>query len=325
MHVHRISLDNTEFEGNNNAYLLGVTDFVLIDPGVATDTTREQLAAGLGEYDIAFEDLDRIFLTHWHADHAGLAGELQAVSGADVYAHEADASLVAQGAPGWQDQVKRHEPLYDAWGMPEPKRDELRTFFETHKHVRGESVNVTPLTDGDTISVGNFTGTVTHLPGHTAGLAGLDFEIANRRILFGGDVLLPKYTPNIGGADVRVETPLATYLGTLQTLTSRGYTQVYPGHRDPIQAPARRARKIIEHHHDRAERVLRVVQDMQPVDTWTVSAELFGDLEGIHVLHGPGEASAHLSHLARHGVLETTEGEYTTTENVEAKFAALHR
>lgn len=323
MNVHRISLENTEFEGDNNAYLLGETDPVLIDPGVATDTTREQLAAGLRERGVTFEDLDRIFLTHWHADHAGLAGELQAVSDAEVYAHEADASLIAQGAAGWEAQIERHEPLYDSWGMPESKRTELRAFFEKHQYVRGEPVDVTALTDGDSITVDDCSGTVTHLPGHTAGLAGLDFQLTDRRLLFGGDVLLPKYTPNIGGADVRVETPLATYLDTLQTLVSRGYSQVFPGHRDPIDAPASRAAEIIEHHRERAERVFRVVQNDQPVNTWRVSAELFGELEGIHVLHGPGEAAAHLSHLTRHGVLEPTESGYVTTEDAEAKFAEL--
>lgn len=322
MQVHRISLDNTEFEGSNNAYLLGETNPVLIDPGVATETTREQLTAGLANHDIAFEDLDRIFLTHWHADHAGLTGELQEISGAEVYAHEADASLIAQGAVGWQDQIERHEPLYDAWGMPKTKRDELRSFFETHKHVRGKPVDVTPVTAGDTITVGDNTGTVTHLPGHTAGLAGLNFELTDRRILFGGDVLLPKYTPNIGGADVRVETPLATYLETLQILTNKGYTHVYPGHRDPIRAPAARATKITDHHRDRAERVFNIVQEKQPVDTWRVSAELFGDLEEIHVLHGPGEASAHLTHLVRHTVLEKSATEYVTAENAKIKLAS---
>ncbi|WP_458210150.1 MBL fold metallo-hydrolase [Haladaptatus sp. NG-SE-30] len=321
MHVHRISLDNTEFEGNNNAYLLGDTDPILIDPGVATDTTREQLAAGLADHDVTFQDIDRIFLTHWHADHAGLAGELQEVSGAEVYVHEADASLVAQGAAGWQPQIERHDPLYETWGMPETKRDELHTFFEMHRHVRGKQVDVAPVTGGDTFSVGDATGTVEHLPGHTVGQAGLEFEVGNRRILYGGDVLLPKYTPNIGGADVRVETPLATYLDTLQTVVDRAYDRVYPGHRDPIQTPAARATEIIDHHRDRAERVLRVVQERQPVDAWTVSAELFGALEGIHVLHGPGEASAHLIHLARVGVLKKTEAGYVATKDAEDKIA----
>nr|WP_227356542.1 MBL fold metallo-hydrolase [Haladaptatus salinisoli] len=321
MHIHRISLQNTEFEGNNNAYLLGDTDPVLIDPGVATDATREQLAAGLADHDLEFRDVDRIFLTHWHADHAGLAGELQEISGAEVYAHEGDASLVAQGAAGWEAQVARHDPLYDAWGMPAAKRTELRTFFEEHRRVRGRPVDVTPVADGDAFVADGVAGTVAHLPGHTAGLAGLDFEVAEGRILFGGDVLLPKYTPNIGGADVRVEAPLATYLDTLRTLASRGYGRVYPGHRDPISAPAARAAEIVEHHRDRAERVLGVVREKQPVDAWTVSAELFGELEGIHVLHGPGEASAHLTHLARHAVLEATESGYVTAEDAEAKLA----
>lgn len=62
MQIHRISLENTEFEGNNYTYLVGDADPVLIDPGVATNTTREQLAAGLAGHNVTFEDLHRFFL-----------------------------------------------------------------------------------------------------------------------------------------------------------------------------------------------------------------------------------------------------------------------
>jgi hypothetical protein len=49
--------------------------------------------------------------------------------------------------------------------------------------------------------------------------------------------------------------------------------------------------------------VLGVLNEHGPCDAWTVSAHLFGDLENIHILHGPGEAWAHLNHLERHGVV----------------------
>ena len=32
-----------------------------------------------------------------------------------------------------------------------------------------------------------------------------------------------------------------------------------------------------------------------------MSADLFGELESIHILHGPGESHAHLEHLERAG------------------------
>ncbi|MFC6730513.1 MBL fold metallo-hydrolase, partial [Natronoarchaeum mannanilyticum] len=78
MQVHPIALDNEEFEGNNDAYLVeaeGAT--ALIDAGVATPGVREQLEAGLADRGHSFESVDAVLLTHWHADHAGLAGTIQ--------------------------------------------------------------------------------------------------------------------------------------------------------------------------------------------------------------------------------------------------------
>ncbi|MXR22160.1 MBL fold metallo-hydrolase, partial [Halobacterium sp. PCN9] len=63
------------------------------------------------------------------------------------------------------------------------------------------------------------------------------------------------------------------------------------------------------HHDERTERVLAAVDELAPATPWEVSAELFGDLSRIHVLHGPGEAYAHLDHLVHEGVLaETSDG-----------------
>jgi hypothetical protein len=60
--------------------------------------------------------------------------------------------------------------------------------------------------------------------------------------------------------------------------------------------------------------VIEALDDRGPADTWTVSARLFGDLDGIHILHGPGEAFAHLDHLERHGVIERDGREYRLVE-----------
>lgn len=86
--MERISLSNAAFEGDNNVYLL-LTDAetVLIDTGDHLQSTRAQLESGLAEYGLEFADIDSVFLTHWHADHAGLAGTIQAESDARVYVH----------------------------------------------------------------------------------------------------------------------------------------------------------------------------------------------------------------------------------------------
>lgn len=54
------------------------------------------------------------------------------------------------------------------------------------------------------------------------------------------------------------------------------------------------------------------------MDAWTVSAHLFGDLDGIHVLHGPGEAYAHLEHLRDAGAVVITDRKYELVRDVHA-------
>jgi len=322
--VKRIQLGNTVFEGENNAYLLDAGVTALVDTGVAIPDTREELVAGLAEHGVAFEDVDAVFLTHWHPDHAGLAGEIQAAGGATVFVHEADAPLVDGSEPHFGEDPDAQRRVFDRWGMPEEARGRLREFYERiGTGLRGRDPTVTTFVDGETFTIGGLTLEAVHLPGHTAGLSAFAFDpergtesrtdgdsrrtasarSADVTEAFTGDALLPQYTPNVGGADVRVEDPLGTYIESLVRIVERDFHTAHPGHRERIDEPSRRAAELLDHHRDRTGRVLDVLAD-GPATAWEVSAALFGDLEAIHVLHGPGEAFAHLEHLAAGGVVD---------------------
>ncbi|WP_339104152.1 MBL fold metallo-hydrolase [Haloterrigena salinisoli] len=327
----RIRLGNEEFEGRNNAYVLAAgetpgasrgggetadsDDLALVDTGIATPGVREDLRDGLADRGHAFADIDDIVLTHFHVDHAGLAGEIQAESDATVYVHEADAPLVDGDADAVAAVEDRRRELLEEWGLPADARTELLEFLEAASTIEGEPADVTPIEDGDVLEVGGYRLEAVHAPGHAAGLC--CFELDGGREAFVGDALLPVYTPNVGGADVRVDRPLKRYLHTLEDLADRDYDRVWPGHRDPIEDPTARAREIIDHHRDRAENVVAVLDEYGPADAWTVSEHLFGDLEGIHILHGPGEAFAHLDHLRHEGAVTVEDGTYRlVTESV---------
>ena len=299
--MHAIRLTNTVFEGENAVYVLdGDGPLTLIDAGVATENGRSQLRAGLADAGHEVADVEQVLLTHWHHDHSGLAGWLQAERGATVRIHAADAPLFEPG--GFERFSADREDSFREWGMPAAEREGLREFFAGFTSLVGEPVDVTPIEEGDRLRAGDRDLEVWHLPGHAAGLVG--FVDDERNEAFVGDAILPRYTPNVGGADVRVEDPLGTYLETLARLESAGLARAYPGHRDPIDDPAGRAREIIAHHEERTERVRAVLEREGQATAWEVSAALFGDLEGIHVMHGPGEAFAHLDHLRRRGVVE---------------------
>jgi glyoxylase-like metal-dependent hydrolase (beta-lactamase superfamily II) len=303
--VRRVQLGNTVFEGKNDVYVLQTgTDVALVDAGVDVPETRAELEAGLRDLGLGFADVSDVVLTHWHADHAGLAGAIQAESGATVHVHAADADLVSRSETAWDAYHTREERRFEEWQIPDESREALRSFIDTHADARGDPVDVTPFEDGDRLRVGGVDLTVVHLPGHAAGLCGFEFERGRETEAFVGDAVLPKYTPNVGGADLRVDAPLQQYVESLGRVVDAGWRRAWPGHRDPIDAPADRARTILDHHRERTRRVVDVLDEHGPCDVWTVSAHLFGTLERIHILHGPGEAWAHLDHLSAAGVVE---------------------
>ncbi|ELY68404.1 MBL fold metallo-hydrolase [Natrinema versiforme] len=321
--MERISLSNSAFEGDNNAYLFtDDSETALIDTGDRTDATREALATALADRGLEFADIDRIFLTHWHHDHCGLAGDIQAESGADVYAHAADAALIEGGEDAWEAMYERQERYFEEWGMPEAEREVLRERMRPDVATT-ETPTVTPFADGDTFSIPGTELEVVHTPGHAAGLCMFEADLERGREVFSGDTLLPVYTPNVGGADVRVDRPLEKYLRALQQITEADYARAWPGHRDPIDDPAERAQYIIDHHAERSWRVLDALERLGPCDAWTVSADLFGNLDDIHILHGPGESYAHLEHLERAGTVVREGSAYRLADGVADDLAGL--
>jgi len=321
MDVTRIPLGNTVFEGQNNAYLVDGAVTTVVDVGISMPDVRDDLLDGLAAAGVSPGDIDQILLTHWHPDHSGLAGELQERSGATVRAHEADVPLISGDEDAAVDLRTLRQRRFDEWGVPDEKRAELEAVQSGFDSVAGSPSDVESLVDGDRVPAGDGELEVCHLPGHAAGHVAFTFETgpecreANtdpaeepeadpRFEAFVGDVILPEYTPNVGGADLRLERPLEQYMKSLDRLIGLDLDYAWPGHRDPIEEPSERARVIRAHHVERTRRVVDALREHGPADAWTVSAHLFGELEDIHILHGPGEAFAHLDHLERAGAVE---------------------
>ena len=63
----------------------------LFDTGMNTPETFSMLEESLKSIGRGIRDVDRIFITHFHTDHCGIAGRIQEISGAAIAMSEMDA------------------------------------------------------------------------------------------------------------------------------------------------------------------------------------------------------------------------------------------
>ena len=176
-----------------NCYVVGCEQTgqaAIIDPGdEAERILRTAQAAGL--------TVSHILLTHAHFDHMAAAHDLMQATGAPVFVHPAEQSLLEAGGGA---------PLF---GLPSPPVPSP----------------VNHLNEGQVIAVGDITLRVLHTPGHSPG--GVCFYAAAEGVLFDGDVL---FANGIGRTDLPGG-QYATLMRSIERLLSLSdATVVYPGH-----------------------------------------------------------------------------------------------
>lgn len=82
--IHKLILPTPFAVGDVNAYLLKGDTLSLIDAGPKTPEAYIALERGIKEAGYSFNDVEQVFLTHHHPDHAGW---IDAFPNAKVYGH----------------------------------------------------------------------------------------------------------------------------------------------------------------------------------------------------------------------------------------------
>ena len=277
--------------------------FTLIDTGLQTDESRQTLHQKLEGLRIPVKSIDRILITHIHPDHFGLAGELREQAEAELVIHRLEVALMEPRYARAEDLVHDVADWLSKNGVPPAEAE----FLKSASMAAREFVKVvepdTLLEGAERLSLGGAELEVIWTPGHSPGHC--CFYWPERRVLFSGDHLLPKISPNIGlhpqsGAD-----PLDDYLQSLTRIEQLEVDLVLPAHGDPFQDHRQRIHAIREHHEQRKRDLLDFATDGAR-SGWQLAGELFHGIRDRNVFQqrlALQETLAHCQSLAVEGRL----------------------
>lgn len=289
-----------------NIYLLEDAEgWAVIDTGIDDDVTRgawERILSG----PLAGQRITRVFATHFHPDHIGLAGWL---------CRRFDAPLICSQTTYLSSQAisldpesfasQRHLKFYARHGLPQ----ETAAMVASDGHAYLRMVSELPETfvrrvDGDIIDIGGRRLEVIGCDGHAPEQLTLHDRAA--RIYLAGDQVIAKITPNISVWAVDPDgDPLGLFLRSLARIADGvdSDSLVLPGHRLPFRGIDTRCRQIIAHHEMRCDLMLEALR-AGPRSVGELVPALFPQKLDAHQLgFAFSETHAHVNYLAENGKL----------------------
>lgn len=285
--------------------VIGDDGITLIDPGYDDDRTETSLDGALNHLGADRGDVSRILVTHAHRDHFGLALTWKQSYGTEVLLgreerHTVTSSPKEGGAYPYQARMLRMS------GAPA-----LADKIETLGH-EGDPVSVFGhptdwISSGDVIDCGGYEISAVATPGHTRGHT---VFVGSDDMMFSGDHVLPRTTPTIGFEYAPEDSPLTSYLKSLQDVIAGPRLRMLPAHGHTDGEVVGRSIALVEHHDQRLREIRDHVAagahtacDVATRMSWTRRNVSLDSLEPLHASMAVLEIRAHLDHLVGTGEL----------------------
>ncbi|MFB3926881.1 MAG: MBL fold metallo-hydrolase [Syntrophales bacterium] len=267
----------------------------IIDTGPNFPGTFAALKEILGEIGCSVEGIEHVLITHFHADHCGLAGGIKSSSGAgilipDIEYRSANAFLENEG------RLEKVRSFCLENGM---SGETVEVLMNAFRFLRTATIPFTAdkfLANGQPLRIGDWSFDVISTPGHTRGH--VCFFCRENRILFSGDHVLPHITPNLSpdllAPDFR---PLKSFLDSLERLRHVPVDIVCPAHGGFFTDLGARLDETIRHHRERKELILEALK-IHPKTACEISQDIFGSgLDAFNQLLALNEVYVHLVEL----------------------------
>lgn len=300
-----IPLPNNPLRAVNSYIILSKDRNLIIDTGFNCKPCRDALFNGIRELDIDLDKTD-LLVTHLHSDHSGLAAALNK-EGVKIYAGKIDGSMINK-----MTEMKYWENLESYIKMFDLEKDEIS--FSDHpgeKYCPKKPIEFTPLDEGDTLDIGDYSFEIIDIPGHTPGHIGL-YE-RSHKIFFCGDHILDRITPNIAFWGFEYEDILSVYFDSLKKVYEYDIDYLFTAHRNVVRDHKKRIDELFDHHQERLEEIMEIIKDgkMSVRDTaakmhWSLRYDSWEDFPNPQKWFASGESMSHLEHLIAIGKAKKT-------------------
>lgn len=282
-----------------NCYIIKGEESLLIDTGFDTQENKDLLKKTLEDLKID-PHKTRLFLTHLHSDHTGLAHYLEEL-GLEIFIGGVDGEFLKVMTDKYDSHWQKMLRLAQLQGLEEDRLE-----LEDHpgfKFRPKKLPNLKYTKEGQLFQVAGYKLQVIDLPGHTPGLQGL-YE-ANHGFLFSGDHLLEDISPNITFWGEKYGDSLGIYLENLEYLREMDIKQIFSSHRKLPIDHLKRIDELVYHHEERLKEILTILEKQGPSTVrevtkamhWDIRARGWDDFPSSQKWFAAGEAHAHLVHL----------------------------
>ncbi len=290
-----------------NIYALVGQDgsWAIVDTGMGTPDARAAFANGLQRAGLSIDRLQAIVLTHHHPDHIGLSGELHEQSGAKVYMHPVDEASVQLI---WAGTMPERFGYVSGFFTKHGLRQTSLWLNNVDREVSRRILSVPPheaftlVEDDEYLNLAGERYRVIWTPGHADGQVCLFRE--RDGVFLAADHVLPRITPNIGlYSEHDRPNPLGDYLASLDKVSELPATSILPGHSEPFVGLKERTQEITEHHYDRENQLLAMVET-RPQHAYDLTLQLFRNrhLDSDEMQRmAVAEVLAHLEHMRYNG------------------------